>query len=118
MRITIAILFSLFFFQPAGAQRLLHPPEVGTWGRYKLNGGIFFGKSELYLAVVKEDFIEGKRHLWYEFTAIGDEDTTTMRILVLASPVLDLKALKTVIKIGDGQVGACFSGRVGSNRWI
>ena len=52
--------------------------------------------------MVKEDFIEGKRHLWYEVTAISDEDTTTMRVLVLAAPVLDLKALRTVIKIGNG----------------
>jgi len=91
---------SLVFAQMPEIKNLLRTPEVGTWSKYKLNGKMFFGYRELYVAVVKEERIDEKMHLWYEFTMIGTEDTSTVKVLVLAEPIINLESKRVIVKAG------------------
>jgi len=54
--------------------------------------------SALYLGVVGEQSVEGKRHLWYEWTSVTGGDSSTVKLLVPADTVLNLKAKRMIIK--------------------
>ena len=54
--------------------------------------------SALYLGVVGEQGVEGKRHLWYEWTSVSGGDSSTVKLLVPADTVLNLKAKRMIIK--------------------
>lgn len=70
----------------------------GAWAAYSLSGANSLGISQLYLAVVGQDSLEGKLHFWYEWTTVVRGDTQSVKLLVSADSVFSLKARRMIVK--------------------
>jgi len=80
-----------------------HLAEPGTWARYSLSGAKSQGLKDLYLGVVGEQAVKGKRHLWFEWTTVAGPDTSTVKLLLPADSLLSLKARRVIVKQGGSQ---------------
>ncbi|RLB13995.1 MAG: hypothetical protein DRG82_14620 [Deltaproteobacteria bacterium] len=102
---------------------MLLPPGVGAWARYELGGDRLRGFNELYLAVVQEEFLQGKRCLWYESTLSGKKTALTLKMLLPADSLLELDPQRVIFKLGNApavelgpgmrELGALFGSSLG-----
>ena len=72
--------------------------EPGTWANYSLSGVNSSGLTAFYLGAVGEETLEGKRHLWYEWTTVAGRDSNTVKLLVPADSVFNLKVKRMIVK--------------------
>jgi len=98
------IVWGLFFTAVAARAQLplLHSrfqlAEPGAWADYSLSGVNSSGLNAFYLAAVGEETLEGKRHLWCEWTTAAGGDSNTVKLLIPADSVFNLKVKRLIVK--------------------
>jgi hypothetical protein len=55
--------------------------------------------SDVYLGVAGEETVEGKKHLWYEWTSVARGDSTTVKLLLPSDSLFNPDVKRMIVKL-------------------